>query len=601
MNSDPTHEIVLILLLGAAAQWLAWKARLPSILVLLVVGFIAGPVAGWIHPDDLLGDALLPLVSLSVAVILFEGGLSLRIDELRKVGAVVRNMLTIGVAATWLLASAAAYVVVGLDAPLAIILGALLTVTGPTVIFPMLRHIRPRGRVASILRWEGIANDPIGALLAVLVFEFVLASEVHSPAAFIAGGLVKTVFVGGGIGILAGYALAFVLRRFWIPDHLNNPVVLATAIIIFVLSNRLQSESGLFAVTVAGVMLTNRAPAEIRHILEFKESLRVLLISLLFVVLAARFTRADFRALVDLRTVLFVVALILVVRPLSVFVSTLGTGASWPERCFLAWVAPRGIVAAAVSSVFALHLEAAGHDQAKMLMLLTFATIIGTVSVYGITAAAVAQRLGLAESDPQGVLFIGAQKWARQMARVLSDLGFRVLLMDTNRTNVAAARLLGLPTHVGSALAENVPDKLDLAAIGRLLALTPNDEVNALAAQQFSRIFGRANVYQLPPKIVQDRRGSHEKHLHGRWLFGTTITYNTLDERADDGWSVKATKLTSEFDFAAFRTRYGSAAVPLFILNQQGRLGVLTADGNAAPAPGQTLVCLIPPTTSESS
>lgn len=594
MNPDPTHEIVLILLLGAAAQWLAWRARLPSILVLLVVGFIAGPLAGWIHPAELFGDALLPLVSLSVAIILFEGGLSLRFDELRKVGGVVRNLLTIGVAATWLLATAAAYVVAGLDAPLAIILGALLTVTGPTVIFPMLRHIRPRGRVASILRWEGIANDPIGALLAVLVFEFVLATEVHSPAAFIAGGLLKTVVVGGGIGVLAGYSLSIVLHRYWIPDYLTNPVALATAIIVFALSNRMQAESGLFAATVAGMVLANRSPSEVRHILEFKENIRVLLISLLFVVLSARFTPSDFRAFLDLRTALFVVVLILVVRPLSVLVSTLGTGTSWSERCFLAWVAPRGIVAAAVSSVFALQLEAAGYDQAKMLMLLTFATIIGTVSVYGITAAAVARRLGLAERDPQGVLIVGAQKWACRIAQTLSDLGFRVLMMDTNRANVAAARLLGLPTHVGSALAENVSDNLDLGGIGRLLALTPNDEVNALAAQQFSRIFGRANVYQLPPKGHETRRGSHEKHLHGRWLFDSSVTYTTIDEWADKGSTVKATKLTSEFDYTVFRNRYGSTAVPLFIVNHQGRLTVLTADTAAAPIPGQTLISLIP-------
>lgn len=596
MIHDPAKEIVLIILLGAAAQWLAWRARLPSILALLVAGFVAGPLMGWIHPDELIGELLLPFVSFSVAVILFEGGLSLRLDELRKVGRAVRNLLTIGVASTWMLAAAAAYFVVGLDVQLAIILGALLTVTGPTVILPMLRHIRPRGRVASILRWEGIANDPIGALLAVLVFEFVMATEAHSPAAFIAGGLLKTVFLGGGIGVVAGYILSIGVHRYWIPDHLTNPLTLATVMVIFFLSNWVQAESGLFAVTLAGLVFANRSPSNVHQIVEFKESLGVLLISILFVVLSARFSASDFRALLDWRILVFVILLILVVRPLSVITSTLGTETSWPERFFLAWLAPRGIVAAAVSSVFALQLEAEGHGQAKLLMLLTFATIVGTVSVYGITSACVARRLGLAEQDPQGILIVGAQKWSCRMAQILSDLGYRVEVLDTNRENATLARMAGLSSHVGSALAGNIADDLDLSGIGRLLALTPNDEVNALATQQFARILGRANVYQLPPKHDQGQRGFREKHLHGRWLFDCSSTFLALDEKANRGWTVKVTKLTPEFDFTALRKRYDSGIIPLFVVAPKGRLSIVTADETPSPLAGQTLISLVPPT-----
>jgi len=593
MNSDPTHDIVVILLLGAAAQWLAWRARLPSILVLLVVGFVAGPLTGWIHPDELLGESLLPLVSLAVAIILFEGGLNLRLDELHKVGRVVRNLLTIGVAATWLFAAAAAYFLAGLDAPLAIILGALLTVTGPTVIFPMLRHIRPRGRVASILRWEGIANDPIGALLAVLVFEFVLAAETYSPAAYIASGLIKTVVVGGGIGILAGVVLAAALHRYWIPDYLANPVALATAIVVFVASDFVQAESGLFAATIAGVTLAHRRPTEARHILEFKENIRVLLISLLFVVLSARFTPSDFRSLVDWRTVLFVIALILIVRPVSVFASTLGTGLPWSERCFVAWVAPRGIVAAAASAVFALQLEAAGHDQAKMLLLLTFATIIGTVLVYGLTATTVAHRLGLAEHDPQGLLIVGAHAWARGVAQTLHGLGLRVVLLDTNHENVSTARMAGLSAHTGSALAENIVDRMDLIGIGRLLALTSNDELNAMACHQFLRTFGRANVFQLPPRKAATKNASGERHLHGIWLFSSSVTFGAIDEVAKRGGAIKATRLTPEFDYDAYRARYEPSCVTFFVLSQDGRLQVVTAERQHAPTIGDTVVALI--------
>ncbi len=599
MMRDPAKEIALIILLGAAAQWLAWRVRIPSILALLVAGFVAGPLMGWFHPDELIGDLLLPFVSFSVAVILFEGGLSLRLDELRKVGRAVRNLLTIGVALTWMMVAAAAYFVVGLDVQLAIILGALLTVTGPTVILPMLRHIRPRGRVASILRWEGIANDPIGALLAVLVFEFVIATDAHSPAAFIAGGLLKTVFLGGGIGVAAGYVLSIVLHRYWIPDHLTNPLTLAIVIIIFFISNWAQPESGLFAVTLAGLVFANRSPSSVLHIVEFKESLGVFLISILFVVLSARFSASDFRALLDWRILIFVSLLILVVRPLSVIISTLGTETSWPERFFLAWLAPRGIVAAAVSSVFALQLEVAGHGQAKLLMLLTFATIVGTVSVYGITSAGVARRLGLAEQDPQGILIVGAQKWSCRIARTLTDLGYRVVVLDTNRENVTIARMSGLSSHVGSALAGNIADDVDLSGIGRLLALTPNDEVNALATQQFARILGRANVYQLPPKSDQSRRGSREKHLHGRWLFESSCTYLALDDKANNGWAIKVTKLTPEFDYAALRKQNVGGMIALFVVTPKGRLSIVTADETPSPVAGQTLISLVPTTADD--
>lgn len=593
MKGDPTQEIVAVLLLGAAAQWFAWQAKLPSILMLLVAGFIAGPVTGWIRPDELFGDALLPLVSLSVAVILFEGGLSLRVDELRNVGRVVRNLLTIGVAVTWILASAAAHFLAGLDVSPAVILGALLTVTGPTVILPMLRHIRPRGRVASILRWEGIAVDPIGALLAVLVFEFVLVAEGNNAVAHLAVGLLKTVLVGTGMGVLAGWCLSVALRRYWIPDYLANPIALTTAIAVFLASEQIQAEAGLFAATIAGVLLAHWCPSEARRILEFKENIRTVLISVLFVVLSARFTPADFRALMDWRTLLFVAALILIVRPASVAVSTWRTGLPRSERFFLAWMAPRGIVAAAVSSVFALQLELAGHPQAKMLMLLTFGAIIATVSVYGLSASLVARRLGLAESDPQGVLIVGAQSWACRIAKALADLGFRVLLVDTNRANVAVARQLGLPAQLGSALAEHAADAFDLSGIGRLLALTPNDEVNALAAQEFSRIFGRANVYQLPPKSEQARRGIQERHLHGRWLFSQSATYTALNQLSERGNTIKTTKLSNEFDYNAFREQYGLEAVLLFAVNAQGRLNIVTAEGNSPPSPGHAVVALV--------
>lgn len=595
MTRDPSFQFVIILLFGALAQWVAWRVRLPSILMLLGAGFLVGPVLDWVRPDELLGSALLPIVSMSVAIILFEGGLSLRLDELRKVGSEVRNLLTIGVVTTWLLVGAAAHLVAGVDIPIALILGALLTVTGPTVILPMLRHIRPQGRISSVLRWEGIASDPIGALLAVLVFEFVVAAEEHNPTMFIVSGLVRTLLIGGGIGVATGLVLAAGMRRYWIPDYLFNPLSLVAAVLAFWSSNQMQGEAGLLAAMVAGMTLAHLEPKHAKHILHFKEDIRVLLVSLLFIVLSARFAPGDFRALMSQPTILFVVALILIVRPCAVALSFLGTKTSWQQRCFAATMAPRGIVAAAVSSVFSLHLEAAGHAEAMSLMFLTFAAIIGTVSFYGIMAAPVARRLGLAEDNPQGILFVGAQPWVCELARVLSGLKFRVLLIDTNFDNVAAAKLRGLPAFRVSALEEHAADTIDLGGIGRLLAVTANDEVNALSAQQFARLLGSPNVFQLPPDPEKGSRAGKEKHLHGRWAFGNSATFESFHERFMNGWIPKATKLSAEFDFAAFREKHGADALPLFIVTAQGRLTVITADAKTTPAAGQTLIALVPP------
>jgi hypothetical protein len=284
--------------------------------------------------------------------------------------------------------------------------------------------------------------------------------------------------------------------------------------------------------------------------------------------------------------------LIIVVRPISVFVSTVGTKLSWSERGFLAWLAPRGIVAAAVSSVFALELEKAGYDQAKELMMLTFASIIGTVMIYGLTAGTVAQRLGVAERDPQGVLIIGAHGWARQLAKALDELGIRVLLLDTNHENVKAARMRGLPAHEGSALAENVLDQLNLVGIGRLLAVTSNGELNAMACQEFHRIFGRTNVFQLPPQGAE-KRAARERHLHGTWLFSPSATFSAIDDYLRGGASVKATRLTREFDYNAYRAKYEALCLVCFVVTSSGRVRIGVAEREPAPKDGDTVVAIV--------
>ena len=588
--------LAAVIVLGIGAQWLAWRIRLPSILLLLVVGFVAGPVAGLIDPDALLGDLLFPIVSLSVAIILFEGGLSLDIAELRAIWRVLRNLIGVGIAVTWVLATLLAYTLLGLDPPLALLFGAILVVTGPTVIVPMLRLIRPQEKVGDAIKWEGIVNDPIGAILGVLVLEAIIAGGFEAGISVAALGMLKATVVGGAVGLGGAAIVVAVLRLYLVPDYLQNPMALAIVWLAFAASNALQPESGLLSVTLMGAALASQRFVSVRHIIEFKENLRVLLISALFIILAARLPLGD-PDYTSPRSILFVASLILVVRPASVALATWRSEFSWRERVFLACMAPRGIVAAAVSSVFALHLSEATSLDAGRLVPLTFLVIVGTVTVYGIGAPIVARRLGIATPNPQGLLIVGASEWVRALATLLQELNIHVVLVDSNWTNVTTARRTGLRAHYMNILAEDAVDEIDLYGIGRLLALTPNDEVNALAALHFGEVFGRSNVYQLPlgDSPSGTRRDDIPEHLRGRWVFRRDATHEYLSGRLRKGGAIKRTKLSDTFDRTAFAERYGEDAIPLLIVRARGDVSVVTVTNPPSAKPGDTLVSIVDP------
>ena len=586
--------LTLILVLGIAARWIAWRLHLPSILLLLLSGIAIGPVTGFLNPDEVFGELLLPLVSISVAVILFEGGLSLSLSDLREIGSIVRNLVTLGVLVTWVITTGAAYLILGFDFPLALLLGAILVVTGPTVVIPLLRHVRPKGRIGSIVKWEGILNDPVGALLAVLVYEAILAGGFHGGARAIVEQFFTSVAVGCAVGFVGAALMVVLLKFYWIPDFLHNAFSLMMVVSVFTVSNIWEAESGLLATTVMGIALANQKFCPVKHIVEFKENLRVLMISSVFIILSARLRISDL-AEVGFSGVVFLAVLMMVARPAAVAISTMGSGLSSAERKFLAWMAPRGIVAAAVSSIFSVRLTEAGVAQAEQLLPVTFLVIIGTVTIYGLGAFPVARRLGVAQLDPQGALIVGAHSWARAIGQALEREGVRVTLVDSNRAHVAAANLAGLPARYGAILSEKVLDEIDLYGISRLLAVTSNDDANSLAALHFAEIFGRAEVYQISPGNGDSsgRKSTSPEHLAGRFLFGEAVTYDHLSRMFDAGATVKTTRITEKFNYAAFRRMYGESAVPMFVIGEEGELSVVTAESSARPQAGQTLFSLV--------
>ncbi|MET3653689.1 cation:proton antiporter [Dyella japonica] len=592
MTLDLGFLLVCILGVGFLAQWLAWRVRLPAILFLLLAGILMGPVAGALAPDKLLGPLLFPIVSLAVSVILFEGSLTLRFSELPDIGRAVRGLVTYGAVIAVFMLGVAAHYFAGLSWDVALLFGALTCVTGPTVIAPMLRTVRPNARIANTLRWEGIVIDPLGALFAVLVYEAIVSRQQgHTVGVFLA-----VIASGVIIGLLAAWTLAFLLRRQMIPEYLQNFGALVLVLLAFSLSNAITHESGLLTVTVMGIALGNMRGVHIDDILDFKENLTTLLVSSLFILLAARLTWPLPDGMLWAGVAIFIVAQ-LIVRPVTATIASIGSALNWRERALIAWIAPRGIVAAAVSALFALKLDALGMAGAKELVPLVFILIIGTVVLQSATARPLARWLKVAEPDPTGVLIYGADQASRVVARALVDAGFHVIVADEHWEGIKHARMEGLQTFFGYPASAYAERHLDLTGIGRLLAMSTHRERNALACVYYRQEFGRGKVYRLNNDDGNATGGRVQigGHLSAPALFGMDMTHERFLECLAEGWRIKSTRLTSTFDWPNFIEQYGSPTVLLFGIEEKGALRVSSVKRELEPRPGWTVIALVPP------
>ncbi|MDA7085418.1 sodium:proton antiporter [Pseudomonas sp. SA3-5] len=594
---DEQQILLAFTVIGAASlacQWLAWRLRLPAILFLLISGILAGPILGWLDPQALFGPLLFPIVSMSVALILFEGSLTLHLSEWREIGSVVRRLVTVGALTTWATIAVTTHYLLDFAWDMALLFGTLTLVTGPTVIVPMLRVVRPKASVSNILRWEGIVIDPIGALLAVVVYSFIIASGDGDGWNHGLGTFAGVILCGCLFGATGGWALGQVLRRQWLPDYLHNLAVLATVLGVFIGANQVMHESGLLAVTLMGMWLANMKGVDVRDILHFKENLSVLLISGLFILLAARL---DLGALLAMGpAVLLLLAVIqFVARPLSVALSTFGSSLNWRERALLAWISPRGIVAAAVSATFAIRLSESGHDGAQLLVPLTFAVIIGTVVLQSATARPLAKLLKVAEPAPSGFLIVGANSVARAIGKALQQLNCRVLLTDSSWENMRAARMENLPTYFGNPASQHAEAHLDLVGLGHLLALSPAGELNTLASMRFRHEFGATRLFSLASGQESRRGDKHrasDEH-RGRPLGSQPLTYPHAASRLSHGAELYNTTLTDGFGWNDYQALHGTRATLLFARDREGWVHVATPGHNLQPQTGWTLVSLI--------
>jgi len=593
--SDPLYALVAVGLLSIGCQYLAYKVRLPAILPLLIVGIVVGPVFGVLDADALFGDLLFPVVSLSVAIILFEGSLTLKFRDIAGHGNMVRNLCSIGVVVTWVIAAVAAHYSLGLSWQLSFLFGAIVTVTGPTVIVPMLRTVRPKTNLANILRWEGIVIDPIGALLAVLVFEFIVASQgeaiTHTLVAF-----GKTIGIGCVLGLGSGYILGLSIRKNWIPHYLLNTAVLTIILGVFAASNYVAHESGLLAVTITGMVLANMKNVDVEDIVEFKETLSVLLISGLFILLA---TRLSLQSILDVGwgSLIVLIAIMFIARPLSVAVSSIGTGLKLNEIALLSWIAPRGIVAAAVSALFSLKLEEIGYEGASVIVPMVFLVIIATVVVQSLTSTSVAKLLKVRAPAPTGYLIFGGSKFNRMLATEMLNQDITVTVADTNWDAIREARMADIPVYFGNPMSDHAARHLDIATFGSVLIMSPYKQLNPLVAYHFEYTLGKDKVWALTNN-EQSTRPSHqvsEQYAKKLTLFDEGVTYGYLASSVARNASVKTTRLSDEFSFSQYNEKYADRAIPLIAIDADGKSYTFISGNSIEPKAGWRILSLILP------
>ena len=592
-SSELLLVIALIGLAGIGAQWIAWRTGWPAIALLLVAGIILGPVTGLLHPEETFGELYEPMINVAVAIILFEGGLSLRFSELKKTGGAVPRLVFIGVPVAWGLGALALYEVAGLVWPVAILFAGILVVTGPTVIIPLLRQTNLKQRPRAILKWEGIVNDPIGALLAVFTYEWLVQAQRGSgPIDNMIGIVVSTAFAAG-IGYGAAIAVRYLFPRGLVPEFLKAPVLLVIVLGTFTISNLIQNETGLVAVTVMGIALANMKLSSARTYLPFKENITILLLSGVFVILSASLNIEVIQQF-ELRFIAFLLVLLFVVRPLTIFISLAFSKIPWNERILIAWIAPRGIVAVAIAGLFAFRLDEIGYGDGSLLVTLSFAVVAATIVAHGFTIGPLAKLLKLNQPDSNGVLIVGTSSFALSLAESLRKLDVPVMIADKSWQGLSAARQRKIPVFHGEILSEATEEELDLHQFQIMVATTDNEAYNALVCSEFSPEIGSDNVYQLGDAAGDDPHALPDT-LRGRALFTSGHGVEDVAESEARGWTLQSLDLTLRFDFEAAQAIMPPDVDLLYVLRESGRLRFFTHASRPSPEPGDTIVFYVPP------
>ncbi|MBU2907458.1 MULTISPECIES: sodium:proton antiporter [Arenibacter] len=582
-------ELAGIIVLGIIAQWVAWRFKLPAILPLILIGLLVGPISTlftedgtklirpiWNKTEGLfLGESLYHFVSLAIGVILFEGGLTLKRSEVTRVGPVITKLITLGSAVTFFLAGTAAHFIFDLPWQISFLFSALIIVTGPTVITPILRNIPLKKDLSAVLKWEGILIDPIGALVAVLVFEFISIGEGQGYTQTGLLEFVKVLLLGFTFGFSFAHALTLAIKKNYVPHYLLNVVSLSVVLSVFVISELFAHESGLLAVVVMGMVMGNTQLPNIKELLYFKESLSILLISMLFILLSASMNLPELELLYSPNTLILFAIVVFVVRPLGVFLSTMGSNLNFREKLFISWVGPRGIVAAGIASLFGSKLILRGEPGAEYITPLVFMIVLGTVLLNASTARFMAKLLGVFLEKSEGILIIGASKVPRLIASYLKKNNRHVVLIDNNQNNIEKAKNLGLEAFVANIYSDALTDNIELNDVGYLMALTGNSDINEYAIETFKKEFGEQGSFRL---VNSDEMNDPENNpMEG--LFSHTDDFITLTEAARSNPVIHEIELKSKEHYEGLIeiTKADKDIVPIFIKTLDGDLKIISS------------------------
>jgi NhaP-type Na+/H+ or K+/H+ antiporter/Trk K+ transport system NAD-binding subunit len=583
-------ELAGIIILGILAQWVAWKFKIPAILPLILIGLLVGPIAAeylsedgtkWIEPiwngekGLFPGESLYYFVSLAISIILFEGGLTLKRSEIKNVGPVITKLITLGSAITFFGAGIVAHLVFGLSWQLSFLFSGLIIVTGPTVITPILRNIPLKKDISTVLKWEGILIDPIGALVAVLVFEFI---SVEGDSGFTKIALMefgKIILFGTSFGFTFAHALAFAINKKLVPHYLLNVVSLSVVLLVFVASETFAHESGLLAVVVMGMVLGNGKLENIKELLYFKESLSILLISILFILLAANINIEDLLLLYSWKTAVLFLVIVFILRPIGVFLSTAKSKLKTNEKLFISWVGPRGIVAAGIASLFGSKLVKQGVEGAEYITPLVFMIVLGTVLLNATTARLFAKIVGVFLTKSDGILIVGASKVSRLLGHYLETHGRHVVLIDSNQSNIAKAKELGLEAISTNIYSDALVDNIELSDVGYLMALTGNSGINKYAIDKFSEEFGENGSFRL----VTREEMLDEENNPKEGLFSHTDDYNSLTEVTLKYPSIQEIVINDKAHYKSLIEiiKTDKDIIPLFIKDKEGELQIISS------------------------
>ncbi|MDV9186794.1 cation:proton antiporter [Streptomyces sp. SR27] len=571
----------LTLVLAVGSQILARCLRIPALIVLLPVGFAAGALIDDINPEKLLGAAFSPLVSLAVAVILYDAGLGLNLARLKgHTRRVVVRLIWIGVLITWILAALLAAPLLGMSQQAGIMLGAILVVSGPTVVGPLLSFVRPKDRLQHLLVWEGSLIDPVGGILGALVFHAVAASANHRFGS-VAVGFLASVGIGAAGGVVGAALLWGLFRVLKLGEVLGTTAQLAVVIGVAALCDVLRDDTGLIAAVMMGLAIANLPGIDVPARRPFFETLVSLILGLLFISISATVTPQSLQH-VGLPALGLAAFLVLIVRPLVAAVSTLGTDLTQGERAFIGWMAPRGIVAAATASTFSASLAADGIGGASKILPATFVVIVATVTLYGLTASPVARRLGVVRTSRSRPLLVGGDPWVVDLGVALKSAGLEVLMWAGQEQQREGIRQAGIELAPGELLAAVTGQGPELEGVTAVFFLTAEDDFNALAAA-ILRGSGEGMVHHLgaPP----ESHGVVAPFIGGEVLFGADLTWQTLSHKYEHGAALLAQPVGSE-------RPPGSDL--LFLVRPGGRLDPVTEVGTPLPDPGDTVILLAP-------